>query len=326
MKGVPIGYYSMKVLKEPEEKNKGALILSQVDDVVSRFPFIKDKFYLIERRGWRGLNDSQHTDIKLVEDLSYWDETLDGFPNSICLDIGPADFVDTNAFRPLHIVKDYDGIQVSHWTNFKRPEMFIRAASLLPNRRFLKLGHFVEGGSELELKLRDSCIGLAKEVRANIDFPYSDSVNNVSFPDSTDIMNLYINRSSVGILTTKVEGINRFKMECLATGVPVLVPADASYPTKKHINKETGRFFEPTPEGLASVIEDVISNIRQYNTRNYIRQTTGKPIALRKLRGALKQLCERDNVEYRFYDIDWDGRNQSLIWDERVFRTLRRYE
>lgn len=222
MSSIKESWISMKLLKGPEGRNKGAIILSQVDEVVSRFPFIKDKFYLIERRGWRGINECSQADIKLVEDLSYWDETIEKFPNSICLDIGPADFVDINIFRPLHIVKDYDGIQVSHWTDFKRPEMFVRAAGMLPNRRFLKIGHFVEGGSELEIRLRDSCIQLAKELEANIEFPYSDAINNTKFPNSKEVMNYYINKAKIGILTTKVEGINRFKMECLAAGIPVI--------------------------------------------------------------------------------------------------------
>src|SRR3989344_5200135 len=272
MSEIPIGYYSMKILKEPGDGNKGALILSQVDNVVSRLPFVKDKFYLIERRGWRGINESKYADIKLVEDLSLWDETLEKFPESVCLDIGPADFVDIEVFRPLGIKKDYDGIQVSHWTNFKRPEMFVRAAGMLPWRSFVKLGHFVEGGSEPECNLRDSNMGLAIEIGANIDFP------------------------------------------------------DASYPTKKHITDETGALFEPTPEGLAKIIEDVLTNIGGYAPRSYIERTTGKFISLKKLRGALEKICKRDGVEYQFDDIDWDGRNQSLIWGENVFNELRGYK
>lgn len=326
MREIQIGYYSMKILKEPEGKNKGALILSQVDDVVSKLPFIKDKFYIIERRAWRGLNESQYADIKLVEDLSYWDETIKRFPDSICLDIGPADFVDTEAFKPIGIKKSYDGIQISHWTDFKRPEMLIRAAGMLPWRSFVKLGHFLEGGVELEYNLRDSCIKLARETGANIDFLYSDARDNSSFPNSKEEINIFINKARIGILTTKVEGINRFKMECLAAGVPVLVPADTSYPTKKHIiTHETGELFEPSPQGLARTIEDVLNNLERYRTRDYIERTTGKSIALKKLRKALEELCKRDSIEYVFDDIDWDGRNQSLIWGEDVFETLRRY-
>ena len=326
MSEMPVGYYSMKILKEPEGKNKGALILSQVDNVVSRLPFLKNRFYLIERRGWRGLNESQYADIKLVEDLSFWNETVERFPDSVCLDIGPADFVDIEIFRPLGTEKDYDGIQVSHWTDFKRPEMFIRAAGMLPWRNFVKLGHFLKGGSESEYELRDLNMRLAREVGANVDFPYAKATDNNSFLSSKEAMNAYINRARIGILTTKVEGINRFKMECLAAGVPVLVPLDTSYPTKKHITCETGELFEPTPEGLVKTIEDVMANLDKYNPRRYIERTTGRPIALKKLKGSLEELCKRDNVEYRFENIDWDGRNQSLIWGERVFEVLMRYE
>jgi len=326
MSEIPIGYYSMKILKEPEGKNKGALILSQVDSVVSRLPFVKNRFYLIERRGWQGINESQYADVKLVEDLSLWGETVKRFPDSVCLDIGPADFVDTDVFRPLGIEKDYDGIQVSHWTDFKRPEMFIRAAGMLPKRNFVKLGHFVEGCSEAEYELRDSSIRLAREIGANVDFPYAKAKDNNSFPSSKEAMNAYINRARIGILTTKVEGINRFKTECLAAGVPVLVPTDVSYPTKKHITEETGTLFEPTPEGLARAIEDVLTHIDRYDPRSYIERTTGKHIALEKLKGSLEDICKRDRTEYRFSDIDWDGRNQSLTWGEKVFEVLGGYE
>jgi len=274
----------------------------------------------------RGINEAEHADIKLVEDLSYWDETLRKFPQSICLDIGPADFVDTDEFKPLRIKKKYAGIQVSHWTDFKRPEMFIKAAGLLPSRKFLKLGHFVEGGSDSEYELRNKCISLAERLGANIDFPYNKAKSNADFPDSKEMMNSQINLAKMGILTTKVEGINRFKMECLSAGIPVLVPSDTSYPTKKHINSKTGELFEPNPEGLTEVIEKVLSSSERYNPREYILNNTGKLIALRKLKNALETLCTRDRIDSPFEDIDWDGRNQSLLWGERVFEILRRYE
>ena len=325
MKSISLEYYSMKVLKEPEEKDKGAIILSQVVSIVSKFPFIKDRFYIIERRAWRGLNEAKNADIKLVEDLSFWDETIKNFPNAICLDIGPADFVDTDFFKPLEIEKPYDGIQVSQWAQFKRPELFIRATGLIPKRKFTKSGHFVERGSENEIALKNSMMELVKETGANIDFPHKDAKDNKSLPGSKKEMNIYINKAKIGILTTEVEGINRFKMECLSAGIPVLVPKDTSYPTKKHINDSTGILFDPTPEGLAKAIEEILSNLKKYSPREYILQNTGKKKSLEKLKGALKQLCLRDKEPFCFEDIDWDGRNQSLIWGKHVFEELGRY-
>jgi len=325
MTKVPIGYYSMKILKEPTGNEKGAIILSQVDNIVDKMPFVKDKFYIIERRGWRGMNNSKYADIKLVEDLSFLNETIKTFPNCICLDIGPADFIDTDKFKPINTKKEYAGIQIAQWAEFKRPEILIKAAALIPERKFLKLGHFAEGGSKQEIELRDSMIKLAKDVGANIDFPFSNAKNNKEFPESKEEINREINKAQVGILTTKIEGINRFKMECLAANIPVLIPKDACYPTKKHINELTGAFFEPTPEGLASAIENVLRNISRYRPRKYTLQNTGKKRSLDKLKKSLKILCQRDGTTDRFQDIDWDGRNQSLVWGERVFKELKRY-
>ena len=291
-------YFSLKILKEPEVDRRGAIILSQVDYIVEKSPWVIKKFYVIEIRSWRGLNESKYAHIKLVEDLSLWEQTLKLFPEAICLDIGTADFVDTDSFRPLGLNKDYSGIQVSHWSDFKRPELFTRAAGLLPKRKFLKLGHFVDGGSPLELEVRNKNIYLAKELGAKIDVPYSYVLNNKGFPNTKEIMNQYINSAQIGILTTAVEGINRFKMECLSTNIPVIVPADTSYPTKKHINEETGGFFNPTPKDLARKIEDVIENIEKYNPRDYVKKITGKSISLQKLKGALKEACKIYGEEY----------------------------
>lgn len=325
MNDVPIGYYSLKVLKEPNENQKGALILSQVDNIVEKFPHIKEKFYLIERRAWRGLNDSNHADIKFVEDLSYWEETISNFPNCICLDIGPADFVDTDFFRPLDIVKEYDGIQISQWDPFKRSEMMIEAAALMPQKIFLKLGHFMNGGLKEELDYRDFIIKFAKSSGANIHFAFADAKKNKDFPDSKEEINKEINKAQLGILTTKIEGINRFKMECLSANIPMLVPEDACFPTKKHLNDLTGILFKPTPEGLAEAINYVLKNRHKYNPRSYILQNTGKENSLSKLKSALKTLCNREGTKYDFEDIDWDGRNQSLVWGKNVFEELKKY-
>lgn len=320
MNQVPVNWYSMNILKMPNSTSKGAIILSYVDSIVEKYPKIKDKFYLIERRAWRGLNESIYADIKLVEDLSYWEQSLKQFPQSICLDIGPADFVDTDAFRPLSTIKEYDGIQISSWTDLKRPELFTYAAGILNHRRFIKWGHFQN--IEAEYSRRMSNIRLASDIGARIVVPEHDVDGNKNLPNSKESMNTYLNKACVGILTTQIEGINRFKMECLSAGLPVLVPSDASHPTKKHITEKTGKLFEPTPQGLAKSLEEVLCNLSNFDTRNYIISTTGMKNSVDKLRNALYQLSYRDKLSNNFNDIQWDGRNQSLIWGLKVFYEL----
>ncbi len=319
---------SAAILKEPNRTSgrllKGALILSACDIVAEAIPDIREYFYLIERRGWWGLNDSKLADIKLVEDLSLWEKTLELFPRAICLDIGPADFVDTDAFKPLGFKKRYDGIQVSRWDEFKRSDIFVRAATLLPGRTFLKLGHFSEGGTPEEIALRDRDVALAKELGARVEFPYATAAGNDGLPRGKETMNRYLNEARVGILTTRAEGINRFKMECLAAGIPMLVPSDTTHPTKKHIVPgTTGELFEPTPADLARAVEEVLARIEDYDPRGYVTQNTGKPVALKKLKNALLTACEREGHPYIFNDIDWDGRNESMRWGEKALGSIR---
>lgn len=319
-------YYSAKILQMPYVKNKkvhkGAIILSQVDSLVRLFPTLINKFYIIERRAWEGINNSIYADIKLVEDLSTWEKTKEMFPKSILLDIGPADFVDTKEFYPLSMKKEIDGIQISSWDRFKRPLLFIKGCSLLPMKRFIKFGHFVENGNSDELGLVTECLKQAKRISSNIDFLYSSEVSNEKLPNTKQEINLIINKCKIGILTTKVEGINRFKMECLAANIPVLVPNDCSFPTKKHINSNTGVLFDPTPEGLSSAIRFTLDNIKQFSPRSYITEVSGATISLEKLKAALCKLCKRDSVENDFKNIFWDGRNQSLVWEEKVLSLL----
>lgn len=67
-------WISAYILKEPDKNRKGAIVLSQVDYLISKFNFIKDKFYIVERRGWRGLNESVGKGGVLVDkdDLELW--------------------------------------------------------------------------------------------------------------------------------------------------------------------------------------------------------------------------------------------------------------
>ena len=60
---------SLALLKNPLIKdrkiNKGAMIMSDVDDTLKEFPLLKKYFYIIERRGWEGMSMSKYANIKL---------------------------------------------------------------------------------------------------------------------------------------------------------------------------------------------------------------------------------------------------------------------
>jgi glycosyltransferase involved in cell wall biosynthesis len=239
------------------------------------------------------------------------------------LDIGPPDFVDTDLFFPMGIRKEFDGIQISNWSKFKRHELFVSGAALIKDHRFVKVGHFVDGGSPKEVALKKSITSLASKLGANIIFPYPEQRSNDELVNTPKEVNELINKCKMGILTTAAEGINRFKMECMATDIPVLVPADVSYPTKKHIHEETGCFFEPTPEGLVAAVKYVELNYDRFSPRAYVLRNTGHKRSLKRLVQALNTLSAEEGGCQNFDDIYWDGRNQNLRWGKAIFEEVK---
>lgn len=303
---------------------KGALILNYVDEIMAQFPALRRKFFVIERRGWRGPNRSAEAEIKLVEDIATLPETRARFPNALLLPFGPADFVDHDAFRPVACVPDFDVIQISCWSPRKRVELLIQAAARLPELSFVHLGHFEHGGTEAERAYRAHCLRIARRSAPNVNFPYLDSDSNRGLPKDKAEINQWINRARIGVLTAAPEGINRFKMECLSAGRPILVAADAGSVTQKHVNPLTGRLFSPTPERLAAEILAVRFALEQFSPRAYVLANTGKDVAIAALKEALRQLCERGGGRYHFDRIVWDGRNESLVWGQAAHAELGR--
>jgi len=305
-----------RVLKDPLIKRrkiqKGAVILACPDKVQEQIPDLKDYFYVIERRGWNGMTDANSADIKLVEDITKWNETKEQLPNAILLDVAGGDFVNTDTFYPLNLEKRYTGIQIARWCQLKRHGLFVRAAAKIPQHYFLKFGNFYRGGTVEEIELREETVSLSKSLNANIDFLYYDLMNNEGFANAEEV-NLFINQSRIGILTSLNEGNNRFKTECMSANIPVLIPEDIEGgAAKKHLNSLTGLLFEPSPEGLAKAIETTLKNYTLFHPRDYILNNTGIRRSTHKLVEALNTLARRDGSTEDFEGIYWDGREQTL--------------
>ncbi len=294
---------------------KGVMILNQVDPVLDLYPGLSDIFFIVERNGWFGVNEATRADVMMVEDLSCWDLAAEQSPDSTLLDVGPSDFVDQDAFFPSSAINtEYDVIQVSCWSRRKRIKILIEAARNMPELSFVHLGHFENNGTPEEIGYKNECIEYAKRYAKNVYFPYGHVDDNEGLNHTKEFMNEWINRAKVGVLTTRSEGINRFKMECLSADRPCLVPDDVATPTQKHINSSTGMFYRPSVDGLVGAIEATIARMDEYRPRGYILSTTGKSNTLPKLRSALNELAERRGQEVGFGTIDWDGRNASLAW------------
>ncbi len=304
---------SLAMIAEPRKRNgiveKGVIVANQCDRLSKIVPHLKDYFYLVERRGWLWMNSEKTADVKLVDDLTTLEETKRKFPEAIVLEFSNGDFVDTDLFHPLNIPKIYTGIQIAAWPAFKRHELFVRAAALLPQERFIKFGHFWQKSRwfdrNSEAVRRRKIIRLAHRLHASIDFPGE--------ADASEV-NRLVNTAKMGILTSEHEGLSRFKMECLSADIPVLVPEDAGPATTRHINEKTGMLFKPTPEDLAEAIRYVEDHLGSFSPRAYVLEKTGMKNSLVMLRGALQILAKKDGSDRSYEEIKWDGRNERFVW------------
>ncbi|HKO89779.1 MAG TPA: hypothetical protein VJU61_01425 [Polyangiaceae bacterium] len=315
------------ILKEPRllggKVERGAIILSHVDSVVQLFPDLRRFFFLLERKGWHGLAHARTADIKFVEDLSFLEVTARIFPRAILLPLSNADFVDTSTFRPLGDPPEYDVIQIACWRQRKRIELLIQAAAQLPHLSFVQLGSFELGGTTEELEYRDACISLAAQTGARVTFPFGHCGLNHELPWDKHVINQWINKARIGVLTASREGHNRFKMECMAADRPVLIASDAGTTTQKHINERTGCLFQATPEALARAITEMLSRRESFAPRCHVLEHSGHAVSLAKLRNALRQACAQSGETYRFDDIEWDGRNEHYSWGEEAFALVK---
>jgi glycosyltransferase involved in cell wall biosynthesis len=306
-----------------EGLRKGAAVLSEVDEFVKVVPGLRDVFYLVERRAWAGVNVSRHADVKLIEDLPETEAAQRLAPHAITLPIAPADFIDTDQFRPFEVPRRIDALQISRWDAFKHHELFVRAASLLPERRFVLFGHFAERGTRSERAVKARVVAEARRIAPNLKLPFARARNNRPLTRDPRRICAVLNRARMGVLTSQLEGVNRFKMECLACGVPVLVRQDACWPLRKHVEDRTGVFYEPTPEGLAAAIRRVLAHAESFSTRSYVLEHSGMRRSLGVLESALNTLAGRGGHPPYFSRLRWTGRNESLLWGRQAVAALR---
>lgn len=319
------GSLAVCLLKEPIIVDgkilKGLIILSHREEDTELLEFLKEYFLIIERRGWYNINFSEIADIKLIENGALLDKTKRIFPNCILLDLSDADFVNTDTFIPLGNQKMYSGIQIANWMKFKRHELFMEGVKLLPDHKFIKFGNYVNNDGLSEYSFKSSLIDKYRDLK-NVHFPFANAISNKELPFNAKRINAFINMAKIGIMTSSEEGINRFKTECMSANIPFLIASDANYPLKKHLNEQTGMLFDPTPEGLSDAIRNVLYNYNSFSPREYIIRYSGLNRSLNQLKEAVKRLCHQENQPYRFDEIYYDGRNETLSWGNQAINLL----
>lgn len=332
--------YSGVILREPSWTStglrKGVIVCNEVDHFLREIPGLGECFWLVQRWGWRGANRSNGADVMLVDDIPAqrrWNvvsaairrlrartpwPTVGNPP--VFLQVSNADFVDTESFAPDGRPKTHDVIMVARWEPFKAHDLLLDAVALLVRRnvaiRGVMVGHLAATTTKdlrASLAYHARILGRIRHERLPIDLPLANGIALDAADLSKASMMARINAARVGVVLSKTEGLNRFKMECLACDVPVIICSDACWTLRRHITPQTGLQVPRRAEALAEAI--LAARARHaLRPRERILATSGCDRSMRALQETIDRLDARGGhppSPVRRYD----GRNSTLVWN-----------
>ena len=324
------------ILRSPERNarvtRKGVVVCNFPNIAKDRVPSLSEFYWIVQRRGWSGFTVSRAADIQLVEDVPAqrrWNMLASLLQAARCrtpwpdktrlptlLPFGNGDFVDTAAFTPDGRAKTYDAIMIARWDRFKHHQLMVDAFRVLKRQgaavRGLMFGHIAGTNVPTAMAYKKRIVETIRTEALPIDLPGADATNNEGSDKTKSSMAAWINTSRVGLLLSKIEGINRFKMECLSCDVPMIICDDACWCVRKHIGPETGIVVARRADAVAKAILAVKDGAK-YSPRDYIMANTGIDRAMAGLQEAVDELDAGMGLEPAPI-ARYDGRNNTLKW------------
>lgn len=324
------------ILRSPEWTagipRKGVVVCNFPWIVKDRIPDISDLYWIVQRTGWKGLTVSRAADIQLVDDIPAqrrwnklaglllaarrWTPWPDKTRLPTTLPFGNADFVDTAAFAPDGRPKTYDAIMIARWNRFKHHQLLVDAFRILKSQgaavRGLMFGHIANTNNRAAIDYKKHIVETIRAEGLPIDLPAADATTNEGLDKTKDSIAACINASRVGLLLSKSEGINRFKMECLSCDVPMIICDDACWSVRKHIGPQTGIVVARRADTVANAILAVKDGAK-FSPRDYIMANTGIDRAMSALQNAVDELDAKMGLEPAPISR-YDGRNNTLEW------------
>ena len=311
---------------------KGVVVCNFPQIVKSRIPGLSDFFWIVQRRGWNGFVVSRAADIQIVEDqpaqrnwnrlarlldaARRWTPWRGTTRLPAPLAFGNGDFVDTAAFAPDGRPKTYDAIMTARWERFKHHGLMVDAFRILKRQgaavRGLMFGHIPNIHDRSAILYKKRIVETIRRENLPIDLPAGDAANNEGLDQAKSSMAAWINASRVGLLLSRSEGINRFKMECLSSDVPMLICDDACWSVRRHIGPQTGIVVARRADAVAKAILRVRDGAK-FSPRAYVLANTGIDRAMAALQSAVDELDAKMGLKPAPI-ARYDGRNNTLLW------------
>lgn len=178
--------------------------------------------------------------------------------------------------RPVDVEKSFDICYVAYLRRRKNHELLLRAISKLPERRLTAV--FLGGGRGH----RDELERLAGELGVDVQF-----AGEVAKPQ----VNLYINRSRIGVLCARKDAAPRAILEYMAADVPVLVNAELMA-GKRYVGPGAG--LVRSPEEFHLGIAGLLDNLEEYEPRAYLLQHYSREKSVERFQRILEQAGFRE--------------------------------
>ncbi len=324
------------ILRSPERiagaLRKGVVVCNFPRIVTDRIPDLKELYWIVQRTGWKGFTVASAADIQLVDDFRaqqrwnrlagllpapmHWNPGPDKTHLPVPLPFGNADFVDTEVFAPDGRPKTYDAIMIARWDRFKHHQLLVDAFRILKREgaavRGLMFGHFANTDDRAAIDYKKRIVETVRAEGLPIDLPAADAETNQTLDQNKNSIAALINASRVGLLLSRSEAINRFKMECLSCDIPMIICDDACWCVKKHIGSQTGIVVARRADAVAKAIMAVKGGMK-FSPRDYIMANTGIDRAMAALQNAVDALDLKMGLEPAPI-ARYDGRNNSLQW------------
>lgn len=205
------------------------------------------------------------------------------------VELGPADWVDSNKFKPDEYVnKIYDLIMVANWSIIKKHRILFNALNKIDDRqiRILLIG-FPWGGRTAEDIRRE----LKTVQQKNIEVEIKENVSHAEVVEC-------LNRSKVYIFLSEKEGDNKALVEAMCSNLPAIVYENTIGGARRRINKATGAFS--SYKSLDQTILYMLDNYHKFNPRQWALSNTGSTISTHKLNSIIKATELSAGRKYEF--------------------------
>lgn len=199
-------------------------------------------------------------------------------PYFIPIKMGPADWVNSEIFKPDHTIeKNYDIIMVANWSKGKNHFRLFDALKKIKNRKIsvLLIGFNWGGRTKKDI--------LIESKRINNPYIIIEIKENLSHSEVVKCLN----RSKIFVFLSNKEGDNKALVEAIFTDTPVIVYRKTIGGAALRVNEKTGIFSDFY--NLHKNIEFMLDNYKRFSPRKWAVENTGSTNATNRLNRRIKK-------------------------------------